>query len=79
MPGPGRGHAVLPGLEGAELVNAVGGSNPTGESTCSGPDSITREPWHAKRTADSRVEHILAKLGCSFRTQIAVWISGRER
>ncbi|MEU9869657.1 MULTISPECIES: ATP-binding protein [Actinomadura] len=33
----------------------------------------------AKRTADSHVEHILAKLGYSSRTQIAVWVSGREQ
>ncbi|MFD0532903.1 ATP-binding protein [Actinomadura luteofluorescens] len=33
----------------------------------------------AKRTADSHVEHILAKLGFSSRAQIAVWISERDR
>lgn len=33
----------------------------------------------AKRTADSHVEHILAKLGYTSRTQIAVWISERGR
>ncbi|MEV0665766.1 LuxR C-terminal-related transcriptional regulator [Actinomadura luteofluorescens] len=33
----------------------------------------------AKRTADSHVEHTLAKLGFSSRAQIAVWISGRAR
>ncbi|MEU8797303.1 LuxR C-terminal-related transcriptional regulator [Spirillospora sp. NPDC048819] len=32
----------------------------------------------AKRTADSHVEHILAKLGYSSRAQIAVWITAQD-
>jgi DNA-binding NarL/FixJ family response regulator len=32
----------------------------------------------AKRTADSHVEHILAKLGYSSRAQIAAWITAQE-
>ncbi|MFB4319671.1 LuxR C-terminal-related transcriptional regulator [Actinomadura sp. 21ATH] len=32
----------------------------------------------AKRTADSHIEHILAKLGFSSRAQIAVWITERQ-
>lgn len=32
----------------------------------------------AKRTADSHVEHILAKLGYSSRAQIAAWITARD-
>ncbi|RJL30766.1 ATP-binding protein [Bailinhaonella thermotolerans] len=33
----------------------------------------------AKRTADSHVEHILAKLGFSTRAQIAAWVAARRR
>jgi DNA-binding NarL/FixJ family response regulator len=32
----------------------------------------------ARRTVDSHVEHILAKLGFTSRTQIAAWISTRQ-
>ncbi|WP_262402878.1 helix-turn-helix domain-containing protein [Actinomadura sp. CNU-125] len=32
----------------------------------------------AKRTADSHVEHILAKLGHTSRAQIAAWITARD-
>jgi DNA-binding NarL/FixJ family response regulator len=32
----------------------------------------------AKRTADSHVEHILAKLGFNSRTQIATWTVSRH-
>ncbi|MFC6934312.1 LuxR C-terminal-related transcriptional regulator [Actinomadura yumaensis] len=32
----------------------------------------------AKRTADSHVEHILAKLGFRSRTQIAAWVSAED-
>jgi DNA-binding NarL/FixJ family response regulator len=32
----------------------------------------------SKRTAESHVEHILAKLGFTTRAQIAGWISGRR-
>ena len=35
---------------------------------------IAEELFIAERTADTHVEHILAKLGLGSRTQIATWV-----
>ncbi|MDL4774333.1 LuxR C-terminal-related transcriptional regulator [Actinomadura xylanilytica] len=88
----GRGVPGVPGRAGAAAVAAASGGAGTAaqrltrrEFEIAGlvSDGLTNREIAerlviAKRTADSHVEHILAKLGFSSRTQIAAWFAQRS-